>query len=63
MKRQMDMLGSFGLEGGSNVGGALALRADCLDCALIAEAIGAEGYWDEWAHIPIEFASRVYLPV
>jgi CRISPR-associated endonuclease Cas1 len=60
LKGQLAVLDSFGLNGSGHVRGAIARldRADRIDRALIAEAMGAEAYWEAWADVPMEFARR-----
>ena len=64
LKGQLAVLDSFGLSGSGAVRAALALlhRADRINHALIAEAKGAEAYWDAWAAVPMEFARGDRVP-
>lgn len=64
IKGQLALLDSFVLEGAGAVRKALALvdRADRIDRVLIAEAQAAEGYWDAWASVLMEFARRDHVP-
>ncbi len=64
LKGQLAVLNSFDLDGPRAVREALSSldSADRIERVLIAEAKAAEGYWDAWAAVPMQFARRDHVP-